>query len=53
MRGALEPLNGISTIQIAVGEPKFSVTFDEQKVAVPEILAALEKAGETATVRDD
>lgn len=50
MRGALKPLEGIQSIEIAAGKKEFSVTYDPSKVTVDRLIEALKKRGEEATV---
>ena len=47
MRGALEPLPGISNVDISVGNPEFKVEYDPKKVSVDQIVTALTEAGAT------
>ncbi len=49
MRGALK-LDGIESIDIAVGKKEFSVTYDPSKVTVDRMIRALKEKGEAATV---
>ena len=48
MRGALEPVDGVTKVEITEGEKPFKVTYDPNKVNVDDLLEKLAKAGETA-----
>ena len=48
MRGALEPVDGVSKVEITEGEQPFKVTYDPSKVKIDELLDKLAKAGEPA-----
>lgn len=49
MRGVLEPMKGVSDVQVVVGEKEFSFAYDPNTVDVDAVLEALDKAGESAT----
>ena len=50
MRGALEPLEGVTAVAVRPGQRAFSVLYDPGRVGVDAMLAALEAAGEPARV---
>jgi copper chaperone CopZ len=50
VRGALEPLAGVSVVDVLPGRKKVFVACDPKRVQAVDLLAALEKAGEHATL---
>ena len=52
MRGALQPLPGVLSVEVTPGRQDFTVAYDPAKVDVDRMLAALQAAREPATVRE-
>ncbi len=50
MRGALEPIEGVSDIDVIQGRKAVWVAYEPQKTEPAELLAALDSAGEPATI---
>ena len=50
MRGALEPLPGVSSVNVVPGRKRITVICDPKRVKTEAILAALEKAREPAVL---
>ncbi len=48
VRGALEPVSGVTKVDIALDDPNFKVTYDPAKVKLDDLLEKLAKAGEPA-----
>ncbi len=48
MRGALEPVSGVTKVDIAIGDANFKVTYDPAKVKLDDLLKKLEEAKEPA-----
>lgn len=48
MRGALEKLAGVSSVDVTPGNKRFSVVCDPEQIGLAAMLAALERAGEPA-----
>jgi len=48
VRGALEPVSGVSKVDIAEGDPAFKVVYDPAKVKLDDLLKKLDAAGESA-----
>ena len=46
MRGALEKVDGVSQIDIKVGDPDFTVHYDAAKIKPADMVAKLVAAGE-------
>ena len=44
-------MTGVSEVTITEGEKPFKVKYDKSKVSPDQLIAALEKAGEAATVK--
>ena len=51
MRGALEPLPGTLRVNVRPGRKSVTVAFDAGRISPDEMLAALKKAGEEASLR--
>lgn len=52
MRGALEPVPGVTKVDIQKGNPDFKVTYDAAKVKLEDLLKKLDKAGESAKKKE-
>ena len=52
MRGTLEPLAGVSAVDVTPGRKSVRVAYDPDLVSTAKMLAELEAAGETARVAD-
>ena len=48
MRGALEPLDGVTAVAVEPGRKAFLVVYDPERVSLETMLAELEQAGEAA-----
>jgi len=48
VRGALEPLDGVTAVAVEPGRKAFLVVYAPERVSVDLMLAELEAAGETA-----
>lgn len=48
MRGALEPMKGVTKVDIQKDNRDFKVTYDPAKVKLADLLKKLDKAGESA-----
>jgi len=48
VRGALEPLDGVTAVAVTPGRKAFAVVYDPERVSLETLLAELESAGEPA-----
>jgi copper chaperone CopZ len=52
VRGALQPIPGVAAIDVVPGRKTVWVAYDPAKVSPEQLLAAVEKAGEPAELKN-